>query len=155
MFIDLVSPLSNHLQASPWPAGYRPTSLPVFDGQCSPKQFLLSYEATVQSFGGDSEIMAKSLVMALQGVAQRWYTSLPPRSITTWHQLKEALLLNFRSFCAYLVTTQTLFSCKQEFEESLSQYFRRFLNIKAQAVGVPDEVKIDAAINGLKIGPCA
>ena len=61
LFIDPVSPLSNHLQASPWPAGYRPTSLPAFDGQCSPKQFLLSYEATIQSFGGDSETMAKSL----------------------------------------------------------------------------------------------
>ena len=75
LFIYPVSPLSNHIQASPWPAGYRPTSLPAFDGQCSPKQFLLSYEATVQSFGGDSETMAKSLVMALQGVAQRWYSS--------------------------------------------------------------------------------
>ena len=29
------------------------------------------------------------------------------------------------------------------------------MNIKAQAVGVLDEVIIDAAINGLKIGPCA
>ena len=47
LFIDPVSPLSNHLQASPWPVGYRPTSLPAFDGQCSPKQFLLSYKATV------------------------------------------------------------------------------------------------------------
>ena len=32
LFIDSVSTLSNHLQASPWPAGYRPTSLPAFDG---------------------------------------------------------------------------------------------------------------------------
>ena len=31
LFIDPVSPLSNHLQASPWPVGYRSTSLPVFD----------------------------------------------------------------------------------------------------------------------------
>ena len=99
--------------------------------------------------------MAKSLVMALQRVAQRWYTSLPPRSINSWHQLKETLLLNFRGFCADPVTTQTLFSCKQHLLEPLHHYFRRFLNIKAQAVGIPDEVVIDAAINGLRIGQCA
>ena len=39
--------------------------------------------------------------------------------------------------------------------EPLQSYFRRFLNIKAQAAGLADEVAIDAAINGLSIGPCA
>ena len=153
-YFDPVSPLSNALQASSWPIGYKPTSLPMYDGQCSPKQFPLSYEATVQSFGGDSSVMAKSLIMALQGVAQRWYTSLPPRSINSWYQLKQALILNFQGFCVDPVTTQTLFACKQQLDEPFYQYFQRFLNIKAQAAGVSDEVVIDAAINGLCIGQC-
>ncbi|KAJ1259378.1 hypothetical protein BS78_10G149900 [Paspalum vaginatum] len=53
------------------------------------------------------------------------------------------------------VTSQTLFACKQEPGEALQCYFRRLLNIRAQALGISDEVVIDAAINGLRIGQCA
>jgi len=48
-----------------------------------------------------------------------------------------------------------LFSCKQQLKEPLSQYFRRFIQIKAQVPNVPDNVVIIAAIKGLRMGQCA
>jgi hypothetical protein len=129
--------------------------LPNYDGQYDPKQFIATFEAMVQSFKGDTAVLAKSLVMTLQGIAQTWYMSLKPGSISSWQQLKEALYANFQGFHMQPVTSQALFAYKQEPGESLQSYVRRFLNMKAQIAGISDEVVIDAAIKGLRIGTCA
>jgi hypothetical protein len=35
------------LQATPWPPSYKPPQLHMYDGHSDPKQFLMSYEATI------------------------------------------------------------------------------------------------------------
>ena len=65
--MDLRSPLSKGLQASPWPATYKPITLPKFNGKTNPHQFLMSFEAAVVSVGGNETIMAKSFVIAAEG----------------------------------------------------------------------------------------
>jgi hypothetical protein len=35
----------------------------MYDGHSDPKQFLMSYEATISSYGGNAAVMAKSFVM--------------------------------------------------------------------------------------------
>jgi hypothetical protein len=49
---DDASPLSAELQATPWLPSYKPPQLPMYDGHSNPKQFLMSYEATISSYGG-------------------------------------------------------------------------------------------------------
>jgi hypothetical protein len=66
---DDASPLSAELQATPWPPSYKPPHLPMYDGHSDPKQFLMSYEATISSHGGNTAVMAKSFVMAVRSVA--------------------------------------------------------------------------------------
>jgi hypothetical protein len=69
---DDASPLSAELHATPWPPSYKPPQLPMYDGHSDPKQFLMSYEATISSYGGNTAVMAKSFVMAVKNVAQTW-----------------------------------------------------------------------------------
>jgi hypothetical protein len=64
------SPLAAELQATPWPPSYKPPQLPRYDGHSNPKQFLMSYEATISSYGGNTAVMAKSFVMVVRSVAQ-------------------------------------------------------------------------------------
>jgi hypothetical protein len=49
---DDAFPLAVELQATPWPLSYKPPQLPMYDGHSDPKQFLMSYEATISSYGG-------------------------------------------------------------------------------------------------------
>jgi hypothetical protein len=79
---DDASP-SAELQATPWPPSYKSPQLPMYDGHSDPKQFLMSYQATISSYGGNTAVMAKSFVMAVRSVAQTWYTSLRPGTITS------------------------------------------------------------------------
>jgi hypothetical protein len=48
---DDAFPLSAELQSTPWPPSYKPPQLPMYDGHSDPKQFLMSYEATISSYG--------------------------------------------------------------------------------------------------------
>ena len=47
----------------------RATQLRMYDGHLDPKQFLMSYEATISSYGGNAVVMAKSFVMVVRSVA--------------------------------------------------------------------------------------
>jgi hypothetical protein len=63
--LDDASPLAVLVQAIPWPQSYKPPQLPMYDGHSDPKQFLMSYEATMSSYGGNAAVMAKSFVVAV------------------------------------------------------------------------------------------
>jgi hypothetical protein len=45
----------------------------MYDGHSDQKQFLMSYKATISSYGGNTAVMAKSFVMAVRSLAQTWY----------------------------------------------------------------------------------
>jgi hypothetical protein len=152
---DDTSPLEAELQATPWPLSYKPPQLPMYDGHSDPKQFLMSYEATISSYGGNTAVMAKSFVMAVKSVAQTWYSSLRPGTITSWQKLKDMLVTSFHGFQTKPVTTHALFQCTQDQEEYLQAYVRRFLRLRAQARTVANEIVIEAMIKGLRPGPTA
>jgi hypothetical protein len=92
---DDASPLVAELQAIPCPPSYKPPQLPMYDGHSDPKQFLMSYEATISSYVGNAAVMAKSFVMAVKNVAQTWYSSLRTGTITSWQKLKDMLVTSF------------------------------------------------------------
>jgi hypothetical protein len=75
----------------------------MYEGHSNLKQFLMSYEATISSYGGN---MA---VMAVRSVAQTWYSSLRPRTITSWQKLKDILVTSFQGFQTKPVIAQALF----------------------------------------------
>jgi hypothetical protein len=127
----------------------------MYDGHSDPKQFLMSYKATISSYGGNTAVMAKSFVMAVRSVAQTWYSSLRSGTITSWHKLKDMLVTSFQGFQTKPVTAQALFQCTQDHKEYLQAYVRRFLCLRAQAPTVPNEIIIEAMIKGLRPGPTA
>jgi hypothetical protein len=94
----------------------------MYDGHSDPKQFLMSYEATTSSYGGNAAVMAKSFVMAVRNVAQTWYSSLQPGTIISWQKLKDMLVTSFQGFQTKPVTAQALFQCTQDHEEYLQAY---------------------------------
>jgi hypothetical protein len=62
-----VSPLSVELESASWPRRFNANTLPQYDGDYDPKEFLVKFEAAVESNGGDATTKAKALVLALKG----------------------------------------------------------------------------------------
>lgn len=44
----------------PWAPLYKPPQLQMYDGYSDPKQFLMSYMATISSYGDNTSLMAKN-----------------------------------------------------------------------------------------------
>ncbi|RLN42589.1 uncharacterized protein C2845_PM01G43950 [Panicum miliaceum] len=65
------------LEQVAWPPHFNMVILPQYDGVVDPREFLLKYEAVVESNGGGSAIKVKAFVLALKGSVQHWYASLP------------------------------------------------------------------------------
>jgi len=65
------------------------------------------------------------------------------------------LLVDFQEFQPAGLTCIDLFNCKHQIKEPLSQYFKRFIQIKAQIPNIPDKVVIIATIKGLRVGQYA
>jgi hypothetical protein len=80
-------------------------------------------------------------------------SSLRPETITSWQKLKDMLVTSFQGFQTKPVTAQALFQCTQDHEEYLQAYVRRFLQLRAQAPTMPNEIVIEAMIKGLWLGP--
>jgi hypothetical protein len=62
-----VSPLSVELESASWPRRFNANTLPQYDGDYDPKEFLMKFEGAVESNGGDATTKAKALVLALKG----------------------------------------------------------------------------------------
>jgi hypothetical protein len=120
----------------------------MYDGHSDPKQFLMSYEATIY-------ILIWGQYCSHGKVAQTWYSSLRLGTITSWKKLKDMLVTSFQGFQMKLVTAKALFQCTQDQEEYLQAYVQRFLRLRAQAPTVPNEIIIKAMIKGLRPGPMA
>jgi len=68
--------------------------------------------------------------------------SLKPLSVHSWHQIKAELLAIFQGYQLETKTTRDLMNCVQQDDEALSDYLKRFIQLKAQAPNVPEAVVI-------------
>jgi hypothetical protein len=93
---DPKSPLSQEIQITPWPQSYRPVPLPRFSLQSDPRQFLMSYEASILSAGGDDSVLVKSFIIAADEAAAQWYSLLSLSVIHRWDDLKQWILSKFK-----------------------------------------------------------
>ena len=112
----------------------------------------MSFEAAVASVGGNKAVLAKSFVIAAEGDVLAWYSMLKPSSVYSWEDLRDKILANFKGFTSESLTFVDLFQCKKN-KEALKDYFYKFVQMKVKAPNVPEDVAIEAAIKGLRIGP--
>jgi hypothetical protein len=126
-----------------------------YDGDYDPKEFLMKFEAAVESNGGDATTKAKALVMALKGEVQYWYANIPKGHITSWFQLRNKLLSSFKGMQVEELDSNDLVNmCIQGDKESLQEYMNIVVKLTAHAPGVSESITIGAIIRGLRVGNC-
>jgi hypothetical protein len=77
-------------------------------------------------------------------------TRLPPLSIESWKGLHNKFLLNFQGYQPDTDALAELSLCKQQEKETLREYYKKFLTLKAQLPSVDDNIAIHYAISGLR-----
>jgi hypothetical protein len=150
-----VSPLSVELESAPWLRRINANTLPPYDGDYDPKEFLMKFEVAVESNGGDATTKAKALVMALKGEVQYWYANILKGHITSWFQLYNKLLSSFKGMrVEELDSNDPVNMCIHGDKESLQEYMHKVVKLTARAPGVSESSTIDAIVGGLRVGNC-
>ena len=93
---DPHSPLSAGLGVARWPLGFKMPDVRPFEGCTDPLEFLRVYETAIEVAGGDDTIKAKSIALALRGMALTWFFTIPPCSIYAWEQLRDLVRNKFQ-----------------------------------------------------------
>ena len=66
------------MQNQLWPSGFKMPRVVMFDGESDPREFVMSFEVTVESAGVDDATLAEAFVLAVKGIARSRYSALPP-----------------------------------------------------------------------------
>jgi hypothetical protein len=87
--------------------------------------------------------------MALDPAPLTWLESLSNNSIDSWERLKKVFIDNFQGAIARAGTHHDLAQCKQEHNELLRSYTRRFFDVRATIANISKEDIIDCFYNGI------
>jgi hypothetical protein len=153
--VDPKSSLSIGLQTTAWPPKFKSVSLPKYNGFRNSRQFLMRYELAVNSAGGDDVALAKSFIIACEGLVLNWYSLLQPHSVCSWVDLKTKFMQAFQIFHETTAKSSDLYNCKQKDREPLRNFVRRFMQQRSQIPEADDKTTIQALIKGLTPGPIA
>ncbi|XP_057248573.1 uncharacterized protein LOC130590369 [Beta vulgaris subsp. vulgaris] len=127
-----------------------PTS--KYDGTSDPDDHVAAYEGHMFLYTDVDAIWCKVFPSTLTGIAQTWFKSLKPGSISSFSQLSSTFSTHFVSNRRHERTTGELLSVKQGANESLRDYIGRF---NVEAVSIPrlqQDVAVLALMTGLKEG---
>ena len=112
----------------PYLLKFKPPTLHMYDGKCSPNQHIYYLWSQTRNFIDNDAIMARLLIGTLKPVAFDWFRSLPPGFINSWIDLETRFLSCFYEDNTE-VTMDKLLSTVQKKGESVRDYIERFRNL--------------------------
>jgi hypothetical protein len=132
-----------------YPEGFKPIGITKYDGKQAPQQWLRCYSTAIEVAGGSNITRVIYFPMALDPAPLTWLESLSKNSIDSWEQLKNVIIGNFQGAIARAGTRHDLAQCKQERNELLRSYTRRFFDVRATIMNISEDDIIDCFYNGI------
>ena len=115
----------------PYPTGWR---IPYFikfsgDDNRSTWENISQYVAQLGEASSSNSLRVRLFSLSLTGTAFSWFSALPPNSVRSWNELEQKFHDHFYSGDNEAKLTD-LTSVKQTRDESVSDYFKRFKEVK-------------------------
>jgi hypothetical protein len=132
-----------------YPEGFKPISITKYNGKQAPQQWLRCYSTAIEVAGGSNITKVIYFPMALDPTPLTWLESLSNKSIDSRERLKKVFIDNFQGAIAHAGTRHDLAQCKQERNELLWSYTRRFFDVHATIANILKDDIIDCLYNGI------
>src|SRR5664279_1744907 len=140
--------LTRELRWVAWSTKFRPELPPRYDGTANPVEFLQLYTVGIKAANGDDKVMANWFPMALKEAACMWLMNLPEGSVSSWGELCEQFVANFKGTYERPLTLNDLRAVRQRPGETLRKYIQRFSQVRNKIPRVTDA----AIISGFSTG---
>ena len=114
-------------------------------------EHISQYVAQLGEASSSEALRVRLFSLSLNGTAFSWFLSLPTNSVRSWNELEQKFHDHFYSGVneAKLID---LTSVKQSRDESISDYFKRFKEVKNRCfnLSISDKDLVDVVLNGLR-----
>ena len=145
-------PYLEYVDSTPYPRGFKIPDFVKFTGEDGRSTFehIGQFLAQISEVGTSDVYKLKLFPLSLSGTAFTWFSSLAPKSIVTWAQLEQKFHEYFYSGETELRLTD-LILVKQKYNESVSEYIRRFRDVKNRCFSliIAEKDLADIAFSGL------
>jgi hypothetical protein len=136
-----------------FPRGWRMPDFVKFSGDDNRTtwEHISQYTAQLGEAGTYNSLKVRLFSLSLTGTAFAWFSSLAPNSIDSWDQLEQKFHDHFFSG-SYQLKLTDLTSVRQNKEESVSDYLKRFKKVKNCCfnLSLTDSDLVDLAARGLR-----
>ncbi|KAJ0984602.1 hypothetical protein J5N97_002958 [Dioscorea zingiberensis] len=149
----IISPFIPEILEAPLPTEFRMPSIETYNGTSDPVDHLESFKAMMLLYGSPDGIMCRAFPTTLRGVAQMWFTSLPPESISSFEELSELFVGHFVSSKKQRKTSVMLMRIKQHKGESLRSYIHRFNMEMLEVPDLDQTFAVVALMEGVRRSP--
>ncbi|XP_075473428.1 uncharacterized protein LOC142504447 [Primulina tabacum] len=145
-------PFSDIIVREPLPGNFKSAKVKDYDGNADPEEHLARFENMAMLHCYTDRIKCKVFLTTLVDSAQRWFEGLTSQSISSFDDFQKVFLHHFSSSKKYKKTAFSLFEVKQNPEESLRAYIRRFNRVALDVPTCATETKTTAFTQGLREG---
>ena len=143
------SPFTDEIEQTEPPRKFSMPHFTSFKGGGDPERQGKHYRSAMVIYRSDDALMCKIFATTLQGEAQDWFHTLPPRSVQSFDDLSLVFTKEYSSYRSIKKKSDHLFNVKKNPKESLRDYVKRFKAEKAKIVGCDDSIASAAFQKGL------
>ena len=143
------SPFADEIEHAEPPRKFSMPHFTSFKGDGDPERHLKHYRSAMVLYRSNDALMCKIFATTLQGEAQDWFHTLPPRSVSSFDDLSLIFTKEYSSHRSIKKKSDHLFNVKKNPKESLRDYVKRFKAEKAKIVGCDDSIASAAFQKGL------
>jgi hypothetical protein len=124
-----------------------PTIKP-YDGKGDPSNHVRTFSNALLLQPASDALKCRAFPQTLSGMAQRWYSRLPPNSISSFEELSDAFINQFISGGIHEKSSASLMNVVQGKNESLRDYIKRFTDETLGITDLENKIAMVALQNG-------
>ncbi|XP_073128909.1 uncharacterized protein [Henckelia pumila] len=145
-------PFSTKVLESELPKNFKFPHVGEYDGKGDPEEHLFHFENAALLHKYFDPIKCRVFLNTLIGPEQQWFNLLRPGDIKEFKDFSKAFLHHFASSKKHPTTTLSLFAIKQQGQEDLRTYIRRFSALALEVPTATTDLLISAFTQGLAMG---
>ncbi|XP_073132167.1 uncharacterized protein [Henckelia pumila] len=145
-------PFSPEILESELPKNFKFPHIGEYDGKGDPDEHLSRFENAALLHRYSDPIKCRVFLNTLIGPAQQWFNLLRQGDIKEFKDFSKAFLHHFASSKKHPTTTLSLFAIKQQCQEDLRVYVRRFSALALEVPTATTDLLISAFTQGLSTG---
>jgi len=127
--MEFGSPLLDEIHLCMPPPDYKDPKFCKFIGERDPKRHLQGFKDECKlKISVDSRLQAKFFPHSLEGEAREWFYSLPKRSVTSFRELSNLFLEQYKHNIKHEVMVSDLCAMRQGNNESIEKFVVQFKN---------------------------